>query len=235
MDIKSALPFASMLVSVALADPTFTLNTFDSGTDGWQPWSTATNAAGLAPDNPYLRIKADGIGKFGRMITFNWETEWTGNYISAGVTGLRLDLANMSTADDLFLRLAIGNRASPQQSGGTWWVSKNAISVPLGSDWKSLFLPIAESEMVVVGNIMGQSDNESFADTFSGIQNIRILSAAVPLGATGDNFFGDVGIDNIALVPEPTTLPMMVIGTVMLMLHRKRKANELPDPKLLRK
>lgn len=215
----SLLPFA------VCADPTFGVNTFDSGNEGWQPWATDT-AGGISPGNPYFKIEADGIGKFGRMITFNWEPEWTGDYMSTGVSGLQLDLANMSDSDEVFLRVALGNRASPQQSGGTWWVSKTAQIVPLESGWTSVFLPIAESEMVVVGNIEGQSDNESFADTLSDIRNIRIISAAVPFGAIGDEFYGDVGIDNVALVPEPSTLPMIGIGIVILVLCKRRRDGE---------
>jgi hypothetical protein len=214
-------------------DPIFTTNTFDNGSEGWQPWTT-NDVNGISPGNPYLRIAADGIGKFGKMLTFNWEPEWTGNYISAGVTGIRLDISNMSTSDDVYLRIALGNRASPQQSGGTWWISKTATFIPLQSGWTSVELPFAEADMQVVGNIMGESDNESFADTLSDIQNIRILSAAVPLGATGDEFFGDVGIDNVALVPEPATLPMIGIGLAFIFLNRNRKSKELPDARTLR-
>lgn len=218
--------------TACVADPDFSINTFDSGTEGWQPWDTNT-ANGITPGNPFFEIKADGIGKFGRMITFNWESMWTGNYISTGVTGLQLDLTNRSDSDDLFLRVALGNRASPQQSGGTWWLSKNAIQVDLDTDWDGYFLPIAESEMVVVGNIMGQSDNESFEDTLSDVRNIRILSASVPFGAIGDEFFGDVGIDNVALVPEPTTLPMIGTGLVMIYLYRRKRSEALPNIRTL--
>ena len=102
----------SLLTGISRADPTFALNTFDAGTEGWQPWKI-NDVNGISPGNPYFEIKADGSGKFGRMITFNWEPMWAGNYISTGVTGLRLDLANRSNSDDVYLRIALGNRASP--------------------------------------------------------------------------------------------------------------------------
>ena len=219
----------------AVADPTFSTSTFDDGPEGWQPWGTVTNGAGLAPDNPYLLIESDGSGRLGRMITFNWETDWTGNYISSMVTGMRLDLANFGDSDDIYLRIAIGNRASPQQPGGTWWISKQAIRIPTETDWNSYHIPIAESEMIVVGNIEGESDNESFTETLSNVGNIRILSSATPIGAIADEFFGDVGIDNIALVPEPTTLPLIGTGIGLLFLYRNRKRSELPSIRDLKK
>jgi hypothetical protein len=218
------------------AGPIFITSTFSSGNDGWQPdnWQT-TGVNGLSPGNPYLKIAADGSGALGKMITFNPTTDWTGDYVAAGVTGIRLDIANMSDSDDVYLRVALGNRASPQQPGGTWWISKTPVFLSLGSGWTSVVLPIAEADMVVVGNIMGESDNESFADTFSDIQNIRILSAAIPVGAIGDEFVGDVGVDNIALVPEPTTLPLVGVGMAVILLNRRRKTDELPDPAELRR
>ena len=91
------------------------------------------------------------------------------------------------------------------------------------SDWGNYFLPISENDMLVVGNIEGESDNESFSDTISNIGNIRILSSVTPIGAIGDEFFGNVGIDNIALVPEPTTLPMIGTGVLLLYLNGLRK------------
>lgn len=207
----------------AAADPSFVTSTFNNGNEGWQPDNWVTNDVnGITPGNPYLEIAADGSGQLGKMITFNANAEWTGNYQAAGVTGIQLDIRNMSDSDDVYLRMAIGNRASPQQSGGTWWLSNTATFIPLESDWMHVFLPFTEADMVVVGNIMGESDNEAFIDTFSAIQNIRILSAAVPVGAIGDEFLGDVGIDNVALVPEPSTMPLIGLGALMVYYGRRR-------------
>jgi hypothetical protein len=224
LNMRNCLIFPILCLAMSgslFGNPSFVTNRFDTGSEGWQPWTTS-DVNGLSPGNPYLNIAADGSGVFGKMITFNPNPEWTGNYISAGVTGIRMEIANMSDSDDVFLRVALGNRASPQQSGGTWWISKTAAFIPLQMDWTSVFLPVSESDMIVVGNIMGESDNESFADTLSNIQNIRILSAAVPLGAIGDEFVGDVGIDNVALVPEPSTVALIGFGSSVLALGRKR-------------
>jgi|GEM_PF-1942379 len=206
------------------ADPTFVTSTFSTGNEGWQPdnWKT-NNVNGLSLGNPYLKIAADGDGALGKMITFNQTSEWTGDYMSASVTGIRLDIANMSDFDNVHLRIALGNRASPQQPGGTWWISNTATLIPINSSWSNVFLPITESDMIVIGNLNGESDNDSFADTFSNIQSIRILSAVVLDSPIGDEFFGDVLVDNIALVPEPSTLPLIGLGAGMLLLHRRKK------------
>ncbi len=214
------------VVGCLYGDPVITTNTFDTGREGWQPWTT-NDVNGISLGNPYLKIAADGSGVFGKMITFNSNPEWTGNYSGAGITGIRLDIANMSDSDDVHLRVALGNRASPQQSGGTWWLSKTATIIPLESEWTSVFLPFSEPDMRVVGNIMGESDNDSFVDTFNDIQNIRILSATVPFGAIGDEFVGDVGIDNVALVPEPSTMPLIGLGSLLIFYGRRRNRKRL--------
>ena len=169
----------SSIAIVLFGDPIFITSTFDTGNEGWQPdnWLTSTEN-GLSPDNPYLKIAADGSGKLGKMITFNSNSEWTGDYYSASVTGLRLDISNMSNIDDLFLRIAVGNRASPQQPGGTWLLSSTSFFIPAASPWQSVVLSLAESDLIRVGNIAGESDGESYQTVFSDIQNIRILSAA---------------------------------------------------------
>ena len=209
--------------SCLLADPTFVTSTFDDGSEGWQPWTTSS-VNGITPGNSYLNIAADGEAEAGKMITFSWETEWTGNYYSAGVTGIRMDISNMSDSDTVFLRVALANRASPQQTGGTWFISQNPIVVPMLSSWTNVFLPLNEGALVVVGNLSGELGTDSYQDTFSDIRNIRILSAAVPLGAIGDEFVGNVGVDNVALVPEPTTLPLVGLGSLIVFYGCRRNA-----------
>lgn len=203
------------------ADPSFVTSTFDAGSEGWQPWATS-GVNGLSPGDPHLNIAADGVGVYGKMITFNKTPEWTGDYYSAGVTGIQLDISNTSSSDTVFLRVAVGNRASPQQSGGTWFISQSAVVVPTLSGWTNVFLPLTESDLTIVGNLPGEIGTDSYETTFGNILNIRILSAAIPLGAIGDEFVGDVGIDNVALIPEPAALSMIGLGAAVLALHRKR-------------
>jgi len=207
----------------ASASSVFVISTFDSGSDGWQPWDTNT-AGGLSPGNPYLSVDADGSGVKGKAITFNPTAEWTGDYLSAGITEVRLDIANMSEFDTLNLRVAIGNRASPMQSGGTWWVSSAPITIPTSSGWAQVSISLKEADLVRVGNEMGELGTDTYAETFSDVRNIRLLSANLPLGAIGDEFIGTVAMDNISLIAVPEPCSAMLLGMcVGLGLLRRRR------------
>lgn len=224
-----------ILTSQLFADPTFVTTTFDSGLEGWLPdkWQTSTTN-GLSLGNPYLRMAADGSGEIGKVVTFNQDSEWTGNYITAGVNGINLDIVNMSSSDVVYLRILLGNRGNPQQSGGTWFLSETAIVIPAQSSWATVFLPLEENNMTKVGNLMGQVGTDTYEETFENIQAIRIMSARSKFSVIGDEFLGVVGVDNISLVPEPSTMPLIGLGGLIIFYGRRRNrqrevSSELPS------
>ena len=210
-----------------LANPTFEVSTFNTGTDGWEPnspWITST-AMPIAPDDPYLLLDvgASAGNRGSKLITFNPTEAWTGDYLGANVTGVSLDVANWSESDTVFLRVVVGNRANPQQSGGTWWISNTATTLLPGQDWTQVELSLLEEDLVRVGNLEGDIGTDSYAATFSDVQNIRILSAVIPIGATGDEFVGPVGMDNIGLIPEPSTYLLIGLGLLAIGITKYKR------------
>jgi hypothetical protein len=186
-------------------------STFDADSEGWEPWSAVTpggqtNSGGLAPGDGNYVIAADGVGQYGKMITYHAGGVWTGDYQSAGVTGIVMHIENRSTTDDVHLRVTLSNRTSPMEVGGTWWLAKTAIVVSNGQDWSLAQLPIDAASFQKVGNFDGLLGPDTFAQVMGDVRSIRILSAAVLLGPFGDTFDGDVALDNITLlgVSRPT-------------------------------
>lgn len=205
---------------------------FSDGMQGWEPnspWVTET-ADGIGVNNPYLQMIIGEYGNRGsRLITFNPLQPWTGNLLSEGVHRLSLDLRNWSEQDPVYLRLVIGNRANPQQPGGTWWISKTPVLVNPLSDWQAVSIDISEGTMQRVGNLMGELGTDSWESTFANVQGFRILSSTLGFSAIGDEFFGTVGMDNITLyttVPEPrhtTVILLCVAALASLTWHRRHR------------
>ena len=194
-----------MLSGVADGAEIHSPSTFDSDSEGWLPWSATTpggqtNSGGLAPGDGNYVIAADGVGQYGKMITYHVGDAWTGNYQSAGVTGIVMHIANRSTTDDVHLRITISNRTSPMEVGGTWWLAKTAIFVSAGQDWSLARLPIDAASFQKVANLNGSTGSDTFAQVMGDVRSIRILSAVLPQAPIGDTFDGDVALDNITLL-----------------------------------
>ena len=87
------------------------LDTFQDGTtNDWTNGGLAppiTNIDGGGPGGAgdrYIQMTADGSGAGGRLTTFN-NLQWSGDYISAAINTIEIDLLNQS-AVDLSIRLA---------------------------------------------------------------------------------------------------------------------------------
>ena len=75
-----------------------------------------------------------------------------------------------------------------------------------------------------VGNLGGTIGLDTFEDTLSNINGLRILSSTLGFAAIGDEFYGVVGMDNIQLVsvPEPSQIALIIglmIGLIPLFLE----------------
>ena len=168
-----------VLTGVAYGAEIHSPSTFDADSEGWLPWSAATpggqtNSGGLAPGDGNYVIAADGVGPYGKMITYHVGDAWTGDYQSAGVTGIVMHIANRSTTDDVHLRITISNRTSPMEAGGTWWVAKTAVVVSTGQDWSLAQLPIDAASFQKVGNLSGSIGSDTFAQVMGDLSLIHI-------------------------------------------------------------
>ncbi|MBN8511178.1 MAG: hypothetical protein J0L57_21530, partial [Burkholderiales bacterium] len=135
------------------------VDTFESGTtEGWvinllgignpPPEALPQNIADGGPagsgDN-FLRLTALGGGGAGsRLTAANAFGAWAGDYASAGVTGIRVDLRNPGTTD-LVLRLVFENPTGGPPTDLA--VSTAGITLAAGGGWTSVLFPATASAL----------------------------------------------------------------------------------------
>ena len=191
------------------------VSNFSSDTEGWEGgWRERSTIDGLSEGNWYMRLPV-GINSGNRgskLISYNPTDAWTGDFLTKGVTGISLNFANWSDSDPAYLRIALSNMANAQQSGGTWWVSNTPVYFAPESGWGTANFLISESSMHRVGNLTGELGLDTFDQTMSNINGLRILSSTLGYAAIGDEFYGIVGFDNIELIgiPEPSTIALIL-------------------------
>lgn len=214
------IAIATLFPGAAIAVTIGQIDTFESGTvEGWvagggpvgqtppvPPQVVGTGGpAGLG--DSYLSITAIGGGGPGsRLTAFNIMGQWAGNYLTASLPGIGMDLINLGQTE-LSIRLEFENPFA----GSDFALTNTAIVLPVGSGWTRAFFPIALGQFTALGGtVEGALANTSV---------LRILHApgvgqAVPV-------VGVLGVDNItAAVPEPSTFLLAAAGLALLIRRR---------------
>jgi hypothetical protein len=210
---SGAITLAACFVNApALALTLGQTDTFATGgTQGWRvgsahpfpPSVIATGGPGGTGDR-YLQQRANGGSGPASHFAVENRTQWSGNYIAAGVTGITMDVANFGTTD-LALRLMFDTF-----SGLRAWSSVPLV-VPAGSGWQSLYFPITADDLTVQGGSVGTS--------MSNVISMRIFHSTAS-SFPGEAIVTTVGIDNVTAVPEPAAALMLALGLAGLAWRR---------------
>jgi len=186
-------------------------NFSDNTTQGWisggpNP-NPPINISGGGPngdDDYFLQVTSTGGSGPGSMfITFN-NSQWTGNYIAAGVTVISMHVNNFGTTD-LLLRLAFAG------SGGNFWTI-NAEPIPANSGWVTANFSIQPMDLAGGNNVN---------NTLNNVTQLRLLHS-VTGGYQGDPIVAQLGIDNITAAPQPLPVELtsftaaLIDGNVLL-------------------
>ncbi|WP_146448720.1 hypothetical protein [Bythopirellula polymerisocia] len=164
----------------------------DGTTQGWihgnaspdPPSNIADGGPGGVGDN-YLQVKSNGVGGAGsRLVAFN-ESQWIGDYLSAGVTSIAASVNNLGQTD-LNLRFVLGGGTS-----FTYYVTSDPIALPSGSGWQDITFDLSSTGVTVF------SGPDSYEDVFSTVSHARIISNPL-LEFRGEIIDALLGIDNIS-------------------------------------
>ena len=149
------------------------------------PNQNITTGGPNGADDNFLRVESTGgSGDDSKLVTFN-NAQWQGDYISAEITYISMDVRN-SGSNIILLRLAFEGT----NSSSLRWSSTNPIAVVPGQGWQTIVFPIDENSLTYL------SSGFTYNQAFNNITEVRILHNDAP-DWRGDAIDATLDIDNI--------------------------------------
>jgi hypothetical protein len=192
----------------------FDINAPGNVTLGWTrganapelPFVVATG--GPHGSDSFLKVNSiGGSGSQSRMNFFN-ASQWTGNYVAAGVTQITAEVADFGTTP-LYMRIAF------EDSFGTEFGSTNFDLVPADGHWYPVSFDLTPAGLTLL------QGSESAEQALTTVGILRVLSNAEMPSFRGDIIVGTLGLDEVAAVPEPgTTVCAVLCGLTLLARQR---------------
>lgn len=201
------------------------VDTFEDGTtQGWGvgpggspvPPTNATGGPAGADDNFLLLLSLGGAGGPGsRLVTFN-DAQWGGDYLTAGIGTIQMDLNNLGP-NDLFIRLLF---ADPVGGPPSNIAITDALFLPTGSGWVHATFDVRPASLIT---LLGTA-----TDALANATELRIFHnpdpdfPGPPIGIPAIE--ARLGVDNIAAVPEPSAIVFLAaggMGGIALLVRRR--------------
>jgi len=197
----------------------FVTEDFESG---FTPWGVAAIhptppfiLENLGPegggDAALIASSSGGTGPGSRLaifVTNLTSSAWTGDFLDAGITAIRVDLRN---ADDSNLTI----RAAVNGPGG-WFIS-DAAAVTTGSGWNRFTFDLSPSSLTADA----ANTDSDLAATLGEVTQLRLYHQPADDDHRGAAGNATLRIDNITAIPEPS-LPLLALAASPLLARRRR-------------
>lgn len=188
---------AGLVASSSYAITIGTTDTFEDGTEmGWSGGSNPLNVVGGQASDKALDISAAG----GNLAAYNVDDRWTGNYISAGVYGIKGWFQNRSTVP-MEIRLVMFNTRFVR------WTSSGPLEMGVSDQWVQHTFLVSESEMT---RVLG---TEAYATSFANIDRIMFRYDPGEPTSSGTPVTGGFRMDNLEAIATP---PPSISGDITL-------------------
>lgn len=140
----------------------------------------------------YLLLTAVSREIFGNRLTVINQTQWTGDYLAAGIDAIAMDVRNLG-ATPLALRLQLSDPAPGSLvRGDNAAFSTVAVNVPAGGGWTRVAFPVdADSLTAGSGTVL---------DALANVTDLRIFHNPNPR-FPGPRIDARLGVDNVTARP----------------------------------
>jgi hypothetical protein len=216
----AAVGLAALVTAVAMAGNASAatlgaVDTFQDGsTNNWvvgpaspiPPVNMASGGPAGASDRYLQLTSTGGNGPGSRLVSFN-QSQWAGNFVSAGITSVEMDLINLGTTT-LNLRFEV---KSTTLAGLYAAYTADAFTLQPGSGWQHAVFTLLPATMV------GDAANALVAVT-----EVRLFHGP----AEEAPVVGKLGVDNIAAVPEPSAALLGLAGLGVLAAAARRRRTQ---------
>ncbi len=161
-----------------------------AGQGGPNPNPPTVNADGgpMGTGDAYLdNVSSGGSGAGSRQVIFNTGAAWTGDFGTADITQVSVDIRVDAASED-----PASIRFGMEGTNGDRFVSTNAVDVPNDGNWYRIVLPVADSTMTRV------SGTGTLAQTMASMAESRLIHGPSNPAWQAQPFDGTVGYDNIS-------------------------------------
>ncbi|MEM6332896.1 MAG: PEP-CTERM sorting domain-containing protein [Planctomycetota bacterium] len=212
---------AGAIVAQASAIGLDSIDTFDADNEGWR-----VGNAGVAPSfendtsfngQPgFLRHFSDGGGPNGKWLMWSEQADWTGDYLTANVSGISMWLDGR-TGNDTIVWIGF-------DGPGGWFFTPGQTLV-IDNDWERFEFDINPDSLIHSADSGGTG---VAVDTLSNVERFEIFAGPGPVsyasrgdllrGGTSENI---IWVDNIAAIPEPASVAALGLAALVGLTRRR--------------